>query len=86
MLTTDNNDAVVALGTPIAVPLCHDSACSRTGCGSKAFSEWSPVIGDEVLATRHPRPTLAPLRSHLPQWPSWRMKERLVETESSVAD
>lgn len=53
---------------------------------NKAFSEWGPVIGDEVLATA----ILDRLLHHCEvisiNGPSWRMKDRLAETEPPVTD
>ncbi|GAA5117182.1 IS21-like element helper ATPase IstB [Haloechinothrix salitolerans] len=53
---------------------------------NKAFSEWGPIIGDEVLATA----ILDRLLHHCDvisiNGPSWRMKDRLADTEPPMAD
>jgi DNA replication protein DnaC len=53
---------------------------------NKAFSEWGSVIGDDVLATA----ILDRLLHHCEvisiNGPSWRMKDRLAETEPPMAD
>lgn len=52
---------------------------------NKAFSEWGPVIGDDVLATA----ILDRLLHHCDvisiNGPSWRMKDRLADTEPPMA-
>lgn len=53
---------------------------------NKTFSEWGPLIGDEVLATA----ILDRLLHHCEvlsiNGPSWRMKDRLADTEPPMTD
>ncbi|MGH3517791.1 MAG: IS21-like element helper ATPase IstB [Haloechinothrix sp.] len=53
---------------------------------NKAFSEWGPLVGDEVLATAILDRILHHCEVISINGPSWRMKDRLADTQPPVAD